>query len=363
MSTWSDGRQPHCSRLVIINRATGALEYASPFLAALPEDSVYCINSEDDSDFAQFYDGEVLFANALEPVYGSDGQLIEDGRFHAFWELDATSVKAGHLLGMQYLADEPVLLSGWTTRECYFYTFGIDGVTGGTSAGSISDMATTDSVISVGAYCSRDSYMDKTGSIVSFSNCNPGDMAYFSSFGPDERGVTRPDICAPGMVLMSSANRYDTIANRQQWPASVMVAGEEYPYCANQGTSMSSPVVTGAIALMLQIDPTLGPAAVREALRRSAMVDDFVSNGNLAQWGCGKLDAAAAVQDVVDHSFLPGDVNNDKEVGIADVMALIGIILDGLSGHDAATLMRADVNRDSEIQIADINVLIDLILN
>ena len=61
--------------------------------------------------------------------------------------------------------------------------------------------------------------------------------------------------------------------------------------------------------------------------------------------------------------FMPGDVNNDKEVGIADVMALIGIILDGMSGHDAATLMRADVNRDSEIQIADINVLIDLILN
>lgn len=363
VSTWSDGRQPLRTRLVIINRSTGELEYASPFIDSLPDDSVYYVNSAEDEDFARYYDGEVMLANALEPGYGADGQFVEDARFHSYWHLDATSVQSGHLLGMQYVADERVELAGWTTKECYFYTFGLEGVTGGKYAGSISDMATTDSVISVGAYCSRDSYEDKSGNIVEINNSNPGDIAYFSSYGPDERGIVRPDICAPGMALMSSANRYDTISNQLQWPESVMKDGVEYPYFSNQGTSMSAPVVTGTIALMLQVNPNLGPSAVREALSRSAYIDTYVANGTQGQWGSGKLDAAAALQVVIDSSFLPGDVNNDKEVGIADLMALIGIILDDASGYDAGMLLRADVNRDSEILIADINALIDLILN
>jgi hypothetical protein len=363
VSTWSDGSQPHRTRLVIINRASGELEYASPFLGMLPEDSVYNISSADDEGFARYYDGEVLFANALEPGFDNNGQLVPNERFHACWMLDATSLQAGHLMGMQYVADVPVNLSGWTTRECYFYTFGLEGVTGGEYYGSISDMATTDSVISVGAYCSRDNYLDKTGATVNINNCYPGDIAYFSSYGPDEHGVARPDICAPGMALISSASRYDTVANRQQWPASIMVGNEEYPYYVNQGTSMSSPVVAGAIALMLQINPTLGPAAVRQTLRRSSYIDSYVTNGNLAQWGCGKLDAAAAVHDVIDSCILLGDVNNDKEVGLADVMALIGIILDGSEGLDVVSLLRADINHDNEIRVADINALIDLILN
>ena len=363
VSTWSDGRQPHHSRLVIINRATGEMEYTSPFLDLLPEDSVYCINSTDDVAFARYYDGEVLFANALEPGYDENGHLVPDARFHAYWLLDATSVQAGHLLGMQYVCDVPVNLTGWTTKDCYFYTFGLEGVTGGVTSGSISDMATTDSVISVGAYCSRAHYMDMAGNNVNINNCYPGEIAYFSSYGPDENGVSRPDVCAPGMALMSSASRYDTVADRRQWPAPVMVNGEEYPYYANQGTSMSSPVVAGTVALMLQINPSLGPGEVRQALRRTSSIDDYVISGNPQQWGCGKLNAWAAVHDVIDHSLLPGDVNNDKEVGIADVMALIGIILDDKSGYDAVTLLRADVNRDSEILVADINALIDLILN
>jgi hypothetical protein len=54
---------------------------------------------------------------------------------------------------------------------------------------------------------------------------------------------------------------------------------------------------------------------------------------------------------------LPGDVNNDGEVNIADVNALIDIIL----GSSNATAS-ADINHDNEVNIADINALIDLIL-
>ena len=363
VSTWSDTKQPHRTRLVIINRSTGEMEYASPFLDLLPEDSVYCIQSESDAQFARYYDGEVQFANAIEPQCDQDGRLLDAGRFHAYWLLDATSVRSGHLLGMQYVADEPVALSGWTSKNCYFYTFGLDGMTGGSNAGSISDLATTDSVISVGAYCSRASYLNAADSIVNIAGCRPGDMAAFSSFGPDEHGVTRPDLCAPGMALISSASRFDSIASREQWPAPLVVDGAEYPYYANQGTSMSAPLVAGTVALMLQVNPSLGVDDVRRVLKRTAVVDDFVGHGNRQQWGSGKLDAAAAVLEVINNTFLPGDVNHDGEVGVADVMALINMILDGDEHCEATTIIRADVNHDCEIQVADINALIDLILN
>ena len=52
----------------------------------------------------------------------------------------------------------------------------------------------------------------------------------------------------------------------------------------------------------------------------------------------------------------PGDVNGDGEVNIADVNALIDMILSGL------TTPAGDVNRDGEVNIADVNAVIDMIL-
>ena len=58
-----------------------------------------------------------------------------------------------------------------------------------------------------------------------------------------------------------------------------------------------------------------------------------------------------------DDNSVKGDVNNDGEVNIADVNAVIDVILRG-SGSNAS----GDVNADGEINIADVNAIIDLIL-
>ena len=58
---------------------------------------------------------------------------------------------------------------------------------------------------------------------------------------------------------------------------------------------------------------------------------------------------------------IKGDVNNDGEINIADINALIDIILGG--NADDCTLWRGDFNGDGEIGIADINALIDYILS
>jgi hypothetical protein len=49
-------------------------------------------------------------------------------------------------------------------------------------------------------------------------------------------------------------------------------------------------------------------------------------------------------------------VNGDGEVNIADVNAVIDLILSGGTNNNA------DVNGDGEVNIADVNALIDMIL-
>jgi hypothetical protein len=72
---------------------------------------------------------------------------------------------------------------------------------------------------------------------------------------------------------------------------------------------------------------------------------------------------------------IPGDVNGDGEVNVADVNKVIDVIINGGShghGHAPANESEAgsedwsdiiDVNGDGEINIADVNVIIDYIIH
>ena len=59
----------------------------------------------------------------------------------------------------------------------------------------------------------------------------------------------------------------------------------------------------------------------------------------------------------VEDTSLKGDVNSDGEVNVADINAVIDMVLS--SRFDT----KGDVNGDGEINIADINAVIDLILS
>ena len=360
VSMWSDRDQVHRTRIVVINSTTHQIEYASPLVDSLPEDSVFTISSESDPAFAAYYTGTIEIANAQEPQWHENGDTTS--RYHSLWLIEATATDDIHLLGVQYVASDDVNLVGWCSKSIYFNTFDIEGVQGGSRYGSISDLATTDSVISVGAYCSRSSYTDKNGKTYRVARCYPQDIAFFSSFGPDECGIQRPDVCAPGMVLISSANRYNETANRDRWPSPVVQDGIEYPYYANQGTSMSAPVVTGAIALLLQLNPSLTVSQIRNVFNRSAIADSYVLEGERERWGSGKLNVQAAVADVIDNTLLRGDVNHDHIVNIGDVSVVIDMILGDLNHWGVPQLVCADANHDGAISISDVSVIIDLIL-
>ena len=69
-----------------------------------------------------------------------------------------------------------------------------------------------------------------------------------------------------------------------------------------------------------------------------------------------------SVGDITDqYAFLPGDVDNDGVITIADVTTLIDVIIAG--GADADTLQRGDVDGDGLVGIGDVTALIDMILS
>ena len=100
-------------------------------------------------------------------------------------------------------------------------------------------------------------------------------MATFSSRGPtaiDHRA--KPDLVAPGVGIESLSDPKSTFYTTQApYLLEGTVPTSYLPYLSQSGTSMSAPVVSGAVALMLQANPSLTPNQVKAILQFSAEVN------------------------------------------------------------------------------------------
>jgi len=96
-------------------------------------------------------------------------------------------------------------------------------------------------------------------------------LASFSSRGPNMKNINiKPDVVAPGVSILSSfpGNRYATLS----------------------GTSMATPHVAGAAALLKSLHPDWAPAQIKQALMNNAVLvqDDVMATGS------GRIDVYAA---------------------------------------------------------------------
>ena len=120
-------------------------------------------------------------------------------------------------------------------------------------------------------------------------------MAAFSSRGPAPLDhAAKPDIIAPGVGIESLSDPTSALyLTRAPYLLSGTVLAPQLPYLSLSGTSMAAPVVSGAVALMLQANPALTPNQVKAILEYTAQV--YPGYDPLTE-GAGFLDARGAVE-------------------------------------------------------------------
>ncbi|MFN0141355.1 MAG: S8 family serine peptidase [Pyrinomonadaceae bacterium] len=99
-----------------------------------------------------------------------------------------------------------------------------------------------------------------------------GVLASFSSRGTFGGENAQPTVVAPGVNVASlrSTPTITSVGGLGGADAQRLSAGELPYYTTATGTSFSAPQVAGAIALMLEADPSLAPAEIKEILSRTA---------------------------------------------------------------------------------------------
>uniref|UniRef100_UPI003218FD8D S8 family serine peptidase n=1 Tax=Chryseobacterium sp. TaxID=1871047 RepID=UPI003218FD8D len=142
--------------------------------------------------------------------------------------------------------------------------------------------------ITVASYLGRGSWYTSAGGY--YTTSPQESISTFSSQGPRTDGFQKPDITGSGQNVISSRSSVSV-------PGTTNIIDGTSLYVKNQGTSMSSPGVAGAVGLLLQANPLLTAAQVKSRLTSNAKKDGVTGNVPNMRWGYGKLDIYKAVTD------------------------------------------------------------------
>ena len=167
------------------------------------------------------------------------------------------------------------------------------------------DLVSTEQALAVAAFNSKPSFTNISGQNLTYQGYTKGAIAPFSSKGPTADGRVKPDIAGPGLVLASSVSGVDStyIVGGSDYSSVIASAvspinGQTYSYAVAGGTSMSSPAVSGIVALLLQVDSTLNPVEVKDLLFNTAILDSktgAIPDTGSTIWGHGKVNAYGAM--------------------------------------------------------------------
>ncbi len=135
-----------------------------------------------------------------------------------------------------------------------------------------------------------------------------GQLADFSSRGQDGDYFKHPDVTAPGVSIYSTRSKTIGITALDPLPNPVNPLWTPY-YTMMDGTSMATPHVSGAAALLLSHNTSLSPDQVIDLLTSNAAP---MPNYQFHEAGYGYLDVLAAYQDSLDdagnlQAFLAGE--------------------------------------------------------
>jgi minor extracellular serine protease Vpr len=214
-----------------------------------------------------------------------------------------------------------------------FASLGV-GYTAGNKDYGIGEPACTESVLAVGAY---------TSSYYSGPNLVGGNVATFSSFGPTLDGRLKPDISAPGVSIASSVSSF-TDSDYTPLAQTVDFGIRTYHFTRISGTSMSSPMVAGIVALILEANPTLSSWQVKEIIRQTARTDNYtgvIPAGGSMRWGWGKINAYMAVKLALETTSVQ-EVSAVNYWNVYPNPTTDDVFVAGLTGNESYELLSLD---------------------
>ncbi len=156
----------------------------------------------------------------------------------------------------------------------------------------VSSFQCSNEVIAVGNYINRNRYIDVNNNI-QVNNEVAGQLHSSSSSGPTRDNRIKPEITASGATILASSPLSHILALKTNAPYVVAQGGF---HVTAGGTSASSPVVAGLVALYLQRHPTATNQQIKQAIINCAYQDVFTGSAlPNNKWGYGKLDGFATM--------------------------------------------------------------------
>ncbi|MEO0935408.1 MAG: S8 family serine peptidase, partial [Cyanobacteria bacterium J06641_2] len=135
--------------------------------------------------------------------------------------------------------------------------------------------------VTVASYTTKAKYIDIDGKEREMG-LELDTISEFSSEGPLRNDAQKPDIAAPGAMIVSALSS-DASLDRS------MIINPKFVALA--GTSMATPFVTGLIALLLQRNPKLDPDALKELLYKNSSIPGKEKGTFDKKWGFGLINA------------------------------------------------------------------------
>lgn len=236
-------------------------------------------------------DGTISIATATDPN-NKKGNITIDLEIFGF-------EKSYYYIGFEITGPEGTTVNAWADGyNSWLTNYGYSEFTNGDRNSTMGEIGGTgNKIISVGAYTSCNYVEHKNSSYYNQTIQIVDQLVSYSSIGPTADNRMKPDITAPGSLIISSFNRSTCSRGGEDYDyivAEENVNTTNYYYGSMEGTSMATPVVTGILATWLQARPDLTPEMVREVFAQTAKTDSYT--GSIAetgsnQWGYGKIDA------------------------------------------------------------------------
>ena len=135
--------------------------------------------------------------------------------------------------------------------------------------------------VTVASYTTKSKYTDIDGKEREMG-LELDTISEFSSEGPLRNDAQKPDIAAPGAMIVSALSS-DANLDRS------MIINSKFVALA--GTSMATPFVTGLVALLLQRNPKLDPKALKELLYKNSSIPGKEKEKFDKKWGFGLINA------------------------------------------------------------------------